>query len=56
MLRPAQKSAPSGGGLEMHFDLAAIAETDAYKLLVSTVVPRPIALATTVDAAGRVTQ
>jgi flavin reductase (DIM6/NTAB) family NADH-FMN oxidoreductase RutF len=38
----------------MHFDLAKIAETDAYKLLVSTVVPRPIALATTVDPAGRV--
>jgi flavin reductase (DIM6/NTAB) family NADH-FMN oxidoreductase RutF len=38
----------------MHFDLAKIAETDAYKLLVSTVVPRPIALATTVDATGRV--
>jgi flavin reductase (DIM6/NTAB) family NADH-FMN oxidoreductase RutF len=38
----------------MHFDLARIAETDAYKLLVSTVVPRPIALTTTVDAAGRV--
>jgi flavin reductase (DIM6/NTAB) family NADH-FMN oxidoreductase RutF len=27
---------------------------DAYKLLVSTVVPRPIALATTVDGSGRV--
>jgi flavin reductase (DIM6/NTAB) family NADH-FMN oxidoreductase RutF len=38
----------------MHFDLAAIPASDAYKLLVSTVVPRPIALATTVDAAGRV--
>src|SRR5882672_10783552 len=38
----------------MHFDLAAIPATDAYKLLVSTVVPRPIALATTVDAAGNV--
>src|SRR5947208_1319527 len=38
----------------MHFDLAAIPQTDAYKLLVSTVVPRPIALATTVDAEGRV--
>jgi hypothetical protein len=38
----------------MHFDLARIAETDAYKLLVSTVVPRPIALATTVDGDGRV--
>src|SRR5437667_291334 len=38
----------------MHFDLAQIPEREAYKLLVSTVVPRPIALATTVDAAGRV--
>jgi len=42
------------GGEHMHFDLAAIAQSDAYKLLVSTVVPRPIALATTVDSAGRV--
>ena len=38
----------------MHFDLAAIPQTDAYKLLVSTVVPGPIALATAVDRAGRV--
>ena len=38
----------------MHFDLAQIPTTDAYKLLVSTVVPRPIALATTVDGSGRV--
>jgi flavin reductase (DIM6/NTAB) family NADH-FMN oxidoreductase RutF len=38
----------------MHFDLAQIPTTDAYKLLISTVVPRPIALATTVDGAGRV--
>jgi flavin reductase (DIM6/NTAB) family NADH-FMN oxidoreductase RutF len=38
----------------MHFDLAQIPSTDAYKLLVSTVVPRPIALATTVDRSGRV--
>ncbi len=37
----------SGGwGEHMHFDLAAIPQSDAYKLLVSTVVPRPIALAT----------
>jgi len=28
--------------------------TEAYKLLVSTVVPRPIALATTIDGEGRV--
>ena len=38
----------------MHFDLSAIPEHEAYKLLVSTVVPRPIALATTVDRDGRV--
>src|SRR5690242_4223482 len=38
----------------MHFDLTKLGETDAYKLLVSTVVPRPIALATTVDKGGRV--
>jgi flavin reductase (DIM6/NTAB) family NADH-FMN oxidoreductase RutF len=38
----------------MHFDLAQIPATDAYKLLVSTVVPRPIALATTVDGTGRI--
>jgi len=38
----------------MHFDLAQLAPSDAYKLLVSTVVPRPIALATTVDPAGHV--
>ena len=38
----------------MHFDLGKIPEAEAYKLLVSTVVPRPIALATTVDRDGRV--
>ena len=38
----------------MHFDLAQIPATDAHKLLISTVVPRPIALATTVDGSGRV--
>src|SRR5215472_16336127 len=40
--------------MSMHFDLAKIATGDAYKLLVSTVVPRPIALATTVDLAGHI--
>jgi len=38
----------------MHFDLAKISAQDAYKLLISTVVPRPIALATTIDKKGRV--
>jgi flavin reductase (DIM6/NTAB) family NADH-FMN oxidoreductase RutF len=42
------------GGKHMHFDLAQLPETDAYKLIVATVVPRPIALATTIDGAGRV--
>ena len=38
----------------MHFDLAKMPAQDGYKLMISTVVPRPIALATTVDRAGRV--
>jgi flavin reductase (DIM6/NTAB) family NADH-FMN oxidoreductase RutF len=44
----------STSGQRMHFDLSQIPPSDAYKLLVSTVVPRPIALATTVDKEGRV--
>src|SRR3954462_9752382 len=43
----------NAGATWMHFDLAEIGETNAYKLLISTVVPRPIALATTVDKSGR---
>ena len=38
----------------MHFDLAKMPAQDGYKLLISTVVPRPIALATTVDHDGNV--
>jgi flavin reductase (DIM6/NTAB) family NADH-FMN oxidoreductase RutF len=38
----------------MHFDLAKMPTTDGYKLMISTVVPRPIALASTVDREGRV--
>lgn len=38
----------------MHFDLAKIAAQDAYKLLISTVVPRPIALATTISPDGHI--
>jgi len=37
----------------MHFDLAAIPQSDAGKRLVGTVVARPIAPAMTVDRAGR---
>ena len=36
----------------MHFDFAQIPAHERYKLLVSTVVPRPIALVTTVNAEG----
>ena len=36
----------------MQFDFAAIADRDRYKLLVSTVVPRPIAWVVTQSAAG----
>jgi flavin reductase (DIM6/NTAB) family NADH-FMN oxidoreductase RutF len=38
----------------MHFDLGKMPAQDGYNLLISTVVPRPIALATTVDREGRV--
>ncbi|HVC51093.1 MAG TPA: flavin reductase family protein [Stellaceae bacterium] len=38
----------------MHFDLAKMPTQDGYKLMISTIVPRPIALATTVDAQGNV--
>jgi flavin reductase (DIM6/NTAB) family NADH-FMN oxidoreductase RutF len=35
-----------------HFDLGAMAKTDAYKLLVSTIMPRPIAWVVSRDAKG----
>ncbi len=38
----------------MLFDLSALAPRDCYKLMVSTVVPRPIAWVVTHDAEGRV--
>jgi flavin reductase (DIM6/NTAB) family NADH-FMN oxidoreductase RutF len=38
----------------MQFDMAQLAPRDRYKLLVSTIVPRPIALVTSVDEAGHV--
>lgn len=36
-----------------HFDFAALTERERYKLLIGTVIPRPIALVTTVDGEGR---
>lgn len=36
-----------------HFDFATLTERERYKLLIGTVIPRPIALVTTVDEEGR---
>lgn len=36
------------------FDFAALSGRERYKLLIGAVVPRPIALVTTIDSAGRV--
>ena len=38
----------------MEFDFSTLSPRDAYKLMVSTIVPRPIAWVVTQDAAGRV--
>jgi flavin reductase (DIM6/NTAB) family NADH-FMN oxidoreductase RutF len=37
----------------LHFDLAALSARDRYKLLIGTVIPRPIAFVTTIDEQGR---
>lgn len=37
----------------MHFDFSALSAKQRYKLLVSTIVPRPIALVTTIGADGQ---
>ena len=37
----------------MYFDFAALSTRDCYRLLVDTVVPRPIAFVTTLDRSGR---
>ncbi len=38
----------------MEFDLARLAPRDVYRLLIGTVVPRPIAFVTTLNADGRI--
>jgi flavin reductase (DIM6/NTAB) family NADH-FMN oxidoreductase RutF len=38
----------------VHFDFSALSARNRYKLLVGTVIPRPIAFVTTVDERGRV--
>ncbi len=37
----------------VEFDFRALSARDRYKLMIGTIVPRPIALVTTVDATGR---
>lgn len=37
----------------VHFDFAKLTERERYKLLIGTVIPRPIAFVTTVNAEGR---
>ena len=39
---------------DVTFDFRALSARDKYKLIIGTVVPRPIALVTTVDLSGRV--
>jgi flavin reductase (DIM6/NTAB) family NADH-FMN oxidoreductase RutF len=38
----------------MHFDIDEMAPADRYELLLGTVVPRPIALVTTISSAGAI--
>jgi len=38
----------------VHFDFSALSPRDRYKLLIGTVIPRPIAFVTTIDEKGRV--
>jgi flavin reductase (DIM6/NTAB) family NADH-FMN oxidoreductase RutF len=40
--------------VDVTFDFRALSARDKYKLMIGTVVPRPIALVTTVDLEGRV--
>jgi flavin reductase (DIM6/NTAB) family NADH-FMN oxidoreductase RutF len=40
-------------GTHVHFDFSTLGERDRYKLLIGTVIPRPIALVTTLSADGR---
>jgi flavin reductase (DIM6/NTAB) family NADH-FMN oxidoreductase RutF len=43
----------TGTDSHVHFDFAALSARDRYKLLIGTVIPRPIAFVTTVDGLGR---
>lgn len=45
---------PSASASAIGFDFSALSARERYKLMIGTIVPRPIALVTTVDEAGRV--
>lgn len=45
-------SGPSGADATVEFDFAALTARERYKLMIGTIVPRPIALVTTVDEEG----
>jgi flavin reductase (DIM6/NTAB) family NADH-FMN oxidoreductase RutF len=53
---PAPRAAAHGAPqhAHRHFDFAALSPHDRYKLLIGTVIPRPIAFVTSVDENGRV--
>jgi flavin reductase (DIM6/NTAB) family NADH-FMN oxidoreductase RutF len=44
----------SGVSSHVHFDFATLSARDVYKLLIGTVIPRPIAFVTTINEAGLV--
>jgi len=48
---PAERPANRGA---ISFDFATLSARDRYKLMIGTIIPRPIALVTTVDEHGRV--
>ncbi len=55
MVREQSSDGPRRGEVKQHahFDFATLTERERYKLLIGTVIPRPIALITTVNSAGQ---
>ncbi len=54
MTQPLAQPALSPSPEIVTFDFAKLTPRERYKLLIGAVVPRPIALVTTIDAAGRI--
>ena len=40
--------------MSVSFDFKQLSERERYKLMIGTIIPRPIALVTTVDEHGRI--